>query len=112
VLNLGADAYFYAVNSLFAYNYKATGGSNTSPAGYVLDDIIGYTESRDNIGVYFFNCIYHATLPATYPIGASVSNIHFTGNINGSDNTIFSGGSFSKLTDNNGNEIGECIFQS
>jgi len=109
VLNLGGT--FYGVNSLFAYNYKATGGSGTSPTGYVLDDIIGYTESSDNANIKFYNCIYHATLPGSYPIGTSVSNIHFTGNTSGSDNTIFSGGSLSKLTDENGNEIGDAIYR-
>ena len=109
VLNLNSSANFYAVNSLFAYNYKSTSGTDTNPTGYVLDDIIGYF-SADNQRMNLYNCVYHANLPS--PIGAaSVSNIQYTGNMNGSNNTIFSDGVLAKITDNNGTEIGDPIYR-
>ena len=98
--------YLYAVNALFAHNYRATTGTSANPGTYVLDDINAYSYQNQ---VYLYFCIYHATLPSG--MGGSVSSVHYTGNMNGSDNTIFSDGVSAKLTDSNGTEIGESIFR-
>ena len=86
---------FYAINSLFAHNYRATAGTTANPTTYILDDVVAYT-SQSSVSIYY--SIYHATLPSG--MGTLTSNIQYTGASNGSDNTIFSGGSLSKLTDN------------
>ena len=96
----------YILNSLFAHNYRRTGGSVTSPTSYVLDDFAAYS-AQSNVRVYY--SIYHATLPSG--MGATLSNIQYTGNANGSNNSIFSGGLLSKITDNSGVEIGDQIYR-
>ena len=91
----------YAINTLFAYNYSRTGGDVTNPTSYQLDDIIAYSNQRN---VCLYNCIYHAALPAE--TSDKIGNIHYTGLADGSDNTIFTGGSSSNITDGTGVEIG------
>ena len=96
----------YAVNSLFAHNYRATAGTAANPTSYILDDVVAYS-GQANVNLYY--SVYQATLPSG--MGTLVSNTQYTGAADGSNNTIFSGGSLSKLTDNSGNEIGDAIYR-
>jgi len=104
--NLNSDAKFYGVNSLFAYNYRVSG--TTEAKNYVLNDVIGYFLGNE-AGIYLYNCVHHANLPAG--IGASISNIQYTGLMDGSNNTIFTDGVMAKITDANGTEIGDPIYR-
>jgi uncharacterized repeat protein (TIGR02543 family) len=96
----------HIVNSLFAHNYRRTTGSVTSPTGYVLDDVVAFS-AQSNVRMYY--SIHHASLPGG--MGTTSNNINYTGNADGSNNTIFSGGLLSRITDNSGNEIGDQIFR-
>jgi hypothetical protein len=96
----------WIVNSLFAHNYRRTTGTVTNPTGYILDDFEPHS-SPGNVRV--IHSIYHATLPTG--LGQNISNVQYTGLADGSNNTIFSGGLLSKITDNDGNEIGDQIFR-
>lgn len=94
----------YILNSLFAHNYRRTLGSVTDPTGYVLDDF-----ERSPSGIRIYHSVYHATLPTG--LAVNTGNVQYTGVANGSDNSIFSGGLLSKITDNDGNEIGDQVFR-
>jgi hypothetical protein len=96
----------YILNSLFAHNYRRTTGSVTNPTGYVLDDFEPYSSPG---GIRLYHSIYHATLPTG--LGVNTANIQYTGASNGSNNSIFSGGLLSRITDTNGTEIGEQIYR-
>uniref|UniRef100_UPI004047A919 InlB B-repeat-containing protein n=1 Tax=Flavobacterium sp. TaxID=239 RepID=UPI004047A919 len=96
----------YIVNSLFAHNYRRTTGSVTNPTGYVLDDFQPHSSPG---GIRIYHSIYQASLPSG--LGANTGNIQYTGASNGSNNSIFSGGLLSRITDTNGTEIGEQIFR-
>ena len=102
----------YAMNCLFAYNYHVATGSVTSPTTYVLDDMIAY-QGPANIHLYY--CIYHASLASTAVDYSTGHNINYTGNATGTDNTIFSGGILTRITDGTGAEIGDAttgkVFQ-
>ena len=90
----------YAINTLFAYNYHRDGGTSTNPTSYILDDVVAYS-AQSNVRLYY--CIHHASIPVgTQTLG----NVTYSGLADGSDNTIFSGGVLSKLTDGTGTEIG------
>ena len=91
----------HAVNTLFAYNYHRSGGDVTSPTAYTLDDIVAYGGQN---GVYLHYCLYQASLPTG--TNNVVGNTQYAGLADGSDNSIFSGGSLSKITDGTGTEIG------
>jgi len=91
----------HAVNTLFAYNYHRSGGDVTSPTAYTLDDIVAY---GGQTSVYLYYCLYQASLPAG--TNNVVGNTQYAGLADGSDNSIFSGGSYSKITDGTGIEIG------
>ena len=95
------SGYVYAVNTLFAYNYSRSAGTVTSPTAYVLDDLNPYSAPTQ---VYLYYSIYHASFPASE--NNVIGNIAYTGLANGSNNSIFSGGSYSKITDGTGTEIG------
>jgi uncharacterized repeat protein (TIGR02543 family) len=97
---------FYSVNSLYAHNYRATTGSTANPGGFILDDITPYS-SPGQVHIYY--SIYHANLPTG--LGTNNSNIQYTGYANGTDNSIFSDGIASRLTDDNGTEIGDPIYR-
>jgi len=96
----------YIVNSLFAHNYRRTTGSVTAPTGFVLDDVVAHSV-QGNVRMY--NSIHHASLPGG--MGTTSNNVNYTGSADGSNNTIFSGGILSKITNNSGNEIGDQIFR-
>ena len=96
----------YIVNSLFAHNYRRTTGSVTNPTGYVLDDFQPFSSPG---GIQIYYSIYHAALPAS--LGVNTGNVQYTGASNGSNNSIFSGGLLSRITDTNGTEIGDQIYR-
>ena len=97
---------FYSVNSLYAHNYRATTGSTANPGGFILDDITPFS-SPGQVHIYY--SIYHANLPTG--LGTNTSNIQYTGNADGTNNSIFSDGIASRLTDINGTEIGDPIYR-
>lgn len=89
----------YVVNSVFAYNYA--GNSHTNPTTFTLADFGGsfpqYTRA--------YYCVVHQSTWQDASMNV-VGNITYTGTANGSDNSIFSGGILSKITDGSGTEIG------
>ena len=92
------------VNCLFAYNYKRTGGSVTNPTAYELNDIGVYSGS--NADAYY--CIFQDLSG----VNTDASNVQYTGNADGSDNNIVSGGIYTKIRNGAGEEIGTAsIFQ-
>ncbi len=95
----------HAVNTLFAHNYHIFNGSAYLTGLFELDDIKAY---RFQERVYLYYCVFHADLP----IGTNnvIGNKQYTGLQNGSDNTIFSGGSLSKISDGTGAEIGTATL--
>ncbi|HRP31775.1 MAG TPA: InlB B-repeat-containing protein, partial [Agriterribacter sp.] len=94
----------YAVNSLFAYNYRRATGTTGNPTTYVLDDV----EANGSPGnVHLRYCIYHAGLGSSGVDYSTGHNINYTGLANGSNNSIFSGGVYTRITDGTGIEIGD-----
>ncbi|MFY7883951.1 MAG: InlB B-repeat-containing protein, partial [Dolichospermum sp.] len=100
-----AEGIAYVVNSLFAYNYYRTGGTVSNPTSFALLDFAG-GESNASRGVKLYHSIYHSTIHSSFNI---TGNIQYTGNLTGSDNSIFSGGILSKITDGTGAEIGTAM---
>jgi len=96
----------FLVNSLFAYNYKRTTGDGNNPTGYVLDDFAPWANPG---GIKSYYTFYHAALPAG--LGQNTNNIKYNGLPDGSDDAIFSGGIKTRITDNNGYEIGDSIYR-
>ena len=101
----------YGINCLFAYNYRKSSGTVASPTTYVLDDVEAHNGAA-NVRLYY--CIYHADL-ASSGINQVIGNIRYSGAIDGSNNTIFSGGIYTRITDGTGAEIGNTttgkVFQ-
>lgn len=96
-----------AINTLFAYNYRMTSGTSAAPTAYALDDVDAYSGAA-NVSLYY--CILHSTRLTN--INQVIGNVAYTGADDGSNNTIFSGGSLSKITDGTGVEIGTAnVFQ-
>jgi uncharacterized repeat protein (TIGR02543 family) len=95
----------HAVNTLFAHNYHILSGTVDDPTSYELDDIKAY-RLQEQVNLYY--CVYHADLPAE--TNNVIGNRQYAGLQNGSDNTIFSGGSLSKITDGSGTEIGTATL--
>lgn len=102
----------YAVNCLFAYNYHRNTGTTASPTTYVLDDVVAYAAPGN---VHLRYCIYHADLASSGVDYSTGHNIRYSGAADGSDNTIFSGGIYTRITDGTGQEIGNTttgkVFQ-
>ncbi|MFT3701651.1 MAG: InlB B-repeat-containing protein [Agriterribacter sp.] len=102
----------YAINTLFAYNYRRASGTVTSPTTYSLDDVLAYN-TPGNVHLYY--CIYHGALATSGVDYSTGHNISYTGNATGTDNTIFSGGILTRITDGTGAEIGDAstgkVFQ-
>ncbi len=97
----------YIVNCIFAYNYYRSSGTTSSPNAFTLDDF-GYS-SGSSVNAYYN--IYHSSLNK-FNNSTSVGNIQYTGKSDGSDNTIFAGGIYTKITDGDGVEIGSgLVFQ-
>ncbi len=99
----------YAVNCLFAYNYHRSGGDEANPTDYVLDDVQPYSSPGN---VHLLYSIYHADLSSSGVDYSTGHNINYTGSNDGSDNSIFSGGSYTRITDGTGVEIGTAkVYQ-
>lgn len=91
------------INCIFAYNYKRSAGTVSSPTAYSLDDF-GYNTSSH---VYY--SIYHSS---SNTFNTNTGNVAYGGKADGTDNTIFAGGVYTYLTDGTGAEIGTAkIFQ-
>ncbi len=92
------------INSLFAYNYRNTGTTN-APV-YALSDIYKYSGSLATAYYSIFQNLDAAS------ITADASNITYSANADGSDNTIFTGGSNTKILGPDGAELGtNTVFQ-
>jgi hypothetical protein len=105
---IGNNAGFITiVNSLLAYNYHRTTGDVNNPTGYVLDDLKGYSNTEDHVNMYY--SIYHASLPT--PFGTNTSNIQYTGNASGSDNSLFAYGISAPINSTLGGQIGDPVFR-
>lgn len=88
------------INSLFAYNYRNNGGT------YVLNDIDTYNGTP----VKAYHSIFQ-TLDIT-EINNVAGSISYAGNASGSDNSIFTGGSTTKVLGPDGAEVGTgTVFQ-
>ena len=93
------------VNSLFAYNYRNTGDLSTPV--YALSDIYA-SGGADPASAY--GSIFQTSDPAS--VTPDASNITYTGNANGSDNTIFADGATAKILSPTGDELGtNTVYQ-
>ena len=93
------------INCIFAYNYIRNGGTYTNPTSYALSDISKYSGSG-TLNSYYN--IYHSSVTTN----VSISDIAFGGNATGSDNTMFTNGLLTKLTDGTGAVLGTGeVFQ-
>ncbi len=102
----------YILNCIFAYNYYRSSGTTSSPSAFSLDDFAIPTSSPTN-GTNV-NCYYsiHHTSNNKINNSTSIGNITYTGAADGSDNSIFAGGIYTKITNGNGVEIGTGkVFQ-
>lgn len=101
------------INSLFAYNYRATSGGPSAPSVYVLDDLGTYASNSSGNQISAYYCILHTTPPTNVLSSVNVLyNKTYSGLQDGSDNTLFSGGILTKITDATGTEIGTAnVFQ-
>lgn len=99
----------YVVNCIFAYNYYRSAGTATNPTGYTLDDF--GLPSGTGTTVNCYHSIYHSS-SNLFNTSTSTGNIQYTGAADGSDNTIFAGGIYTKITDGTGTEIGTAkVYQ-
>ncbi len=99
----------YIVNCIFAYNYYRSAGTVSNPTGYTLDDFGLPSGTGTNVNCYF--SIYHSS-SNLFNTSTSTGNIQYTGALDGSDNTIFAGGIYTKITDGTGTEIGTAkVYQ-
>lgn len=91
-----------ALNCLFAYNYQFNG------TNYVLNDISDYSSC---VPINSYYCIFHAPMGAT-KINNVIGNTQYSGNADGSDNSIFTNGINALVLNGNGQTIGtKTIFQ-
>ena len=99
----------YIVNCIFAYNYYRSGGSVTSPTAYTLDDFGLPSGTGTAVNCYY--SIYHSS-GNYFNTTTSTGNIQYNGAADGSDNSIFAGGIYTKITDGTGTEIGTAkVYQ-
>ena len=93
-------------SSLFAYNYSRSAGTTSAPSAFALDDVgLGTMSYTTGARVSLFYSVFHA--PASSSLATIGStNSHYTGAADGSDNTLFTGGSLSKIRNGAGVEIG------
>lgn len=100
------------VSSLLAYNYSRSSGTVTAPTAFALDDVgIKLRSITTGSGVTLWYSVHHAAASDTNAtIGAT--NSSYSGLANGSNNSIFSGGTLAKVRDGSGAEIGTAeVFQ-
>ncbi len=91
-------------NCLFAYNYRRDGGSVTNPTSYALNDIGVYSGSYAEA--------YYCLFQSLDGVSSDASNVQYTGAADGSDNNLIAGGSYTKIKNGEGEEIGTAkVFQ-
>jgi uncharacterized repeat protein (TIGR02543 family) len=84
-------------SSLFAYNYSRTGGTSAAPTAFQLDDI-------DYGPITLAYSVYHGVV---YSSGSTlVRNTQYTAAADGSNDTMFSGGTNAKVTNGAGAQVG------
>ena len=99
-------------SSLMAHNYSRSAGTVSAPTAFDLDDVGIKTRSiTTGSGVTLFYSIHHAAAAATNAT-INATNTAYSGLANGSDNSIFAGGTFAKVRNGSGGEIGTAeVFQ-
>lgn len=108
----GNESKVFLVNNVFAYNYRQTA------AGFELDDFHWHPGSTGEL--YGYYNVYHGSRTAGSGwtdkptlFKADVQNVDYTALANGSNDTIFSGGFLSRVTDGSGAEVASTakVFQ-
>ena len=85
----------YLFNDIFAYNFS----SNNGGSSYIQSDFYGSPASA-------CYCIFHGTTVS------GTGNVQYSGAADGSDDTLFTGGSTSKILAANGSEMGTAtVYQ-
>ncbi|MDD4842702.1 MAG: hypothetical protein PHU31_00005, partial [Anaerotignum sp.] len=93
----GTGASLFLVNDIFAYNYTSTNGTT-----YALNDF----NTGHWSGVTAYNCIFHGSICT----GTDITQ--YAGAANGSDDSIFTGGSTSQVLAADGSLYGDAtIYQ-
>jgi hypothetical protein len=103
----------YAVNTLFAHNYHILSGTQGNTSTFELDDIEANIAkypypSWYQQKIFLYYCIYHADLPSG--TNSVVGNVQYAGLKDGTNNTIFSGGLLTKMTDHIGQDISTTML--
>lgn len=85
------------VSSLFAYNYRRTSGSVSSPTAFELDDLQPYSGTPS---------VHYSVLHRDSPTITGSNNADYDGAADGSDDSLFAGGSTGRITNGDGDFIG------
>lgn len=85
------------VSSLFAYNYRRTSGSVSSPTAFELDDLQPYSGTPS---------VQYSVLHRDSPTISGSHNADYDGAADGSDDSLFAGGSTGRITNGDGDFIG------
>jgi uncharacterized repeat protein (TIGR02543 family) len=94
------------VSSLLAHNYSRSSGTVTAPTAFALDDVgIKVRSITTGSGVSLWYSVHHAAASDTNAV-IGATNSSYSGLANGSDNSIFSGGTLAKVRNGSGAEIG------
>lgn len=95
----------YLLNNIFAFNYVRSAGTVTDPSAFTLDDVSKYSASTINS---YYNIFHTSTAAHTI----AINNVAYTGTADGTDNTIFTNGIYTRIRNGVGTEIGTGqIFQ-
>jgi uncharacterized repeat protein (TIGR02543 family) len=100
------------VSSILAHNYSRSSGTVSAPTAFALDDVGIKTRSiTTGSGVSLWYSVHHAAAADTNAV-IGATNTSYTGLANGSNNSIFSGGTFAKVRNGSGAEIGTAeVYQ-
>jgi hypothetical protein len=110
-----AGTFSQFVNCVFAYNYARTSGSESNPTAFTLED---FSQSGSgSVSHILINCIHHSS-SNNINTSSSSGNILYTGNANltyngnpvGSNDSIFAGGEYGKITNVDWYHIGTAII--
>lgn len=85
------------VSSLFAYNYRRTGGTVSNPTSFELDDVQPWNGTPS---------VQYSVLHRDSPTISGSHNADYDGAADGSDDSLFAGGSTGRITNDDGDFIG------